>query len=575
MSQRIAIVSSIISRARARNLAKLAEFMGLEPAEFESPDEVLSSRCEVVACHSSVLAELPTKEIDSYLARFRAAFVYGFPLGDKDTIARALTRNALSGTDEIGFPGIEFKFSDAPVCGQLRGLQFQAGWDTKSRAFNGAASGDSIATLIAANERPYFVRRRWGECEIFICAGADITDIDSFATPADPRPETLPTLLPFLMFLKHAFGQGCWANPHPRGTLIIDDPLLRQRYGFLDHEKLLANLESHAFAATIAFIPWNYRRSSPRIAEMFSQNSDRISICVHGCDHTAAEFGDTDEAALSNKARLALERVRLHERLTGLCAENVMVFPQGVFSRAALRALQTNGFLAAVNTSLFPCDANEEELKLRDLLSVAIDMEGFPLFGRRYPLSLFAFAVDLFLGKPALIAAHHDTFRRGYSQISSFARELKAVEPELRWTPLQQTLESAALYRRTSITHAAVRSFTDRLQLTNPYSQRVTFHLERNVGLNIPVREILVDDLPTRYELEGSRLGIEVTLDAGAKAEVRVVRHDSPDTPRAGMARYDMLVAAQRLLSEFRDNYLATNNALLRFTRTAARILMH
>jgi hypothetical protein len=579
MSARIAIVSSNSSRERDRNLARLAEFVGLRPMMVGSLAEAGSSRCEAAAIHSSIIAqELHGRtagyEVDSLFAGLTAAFVYGFPLDGRDTPACALTGKAFSGVSEIGFPGVEYRFARDAVCRQLRGLSFQTGWDERNRTFDESASSDSITTLISANGRPYFARICRARCQIFLCAGANIADIDSFATPEDPRLEILPTMLPFMMFLKHAFAGACWENPHPRATLIVDDPLLRQRYGFLDHEKLLAILESHGLAATIAFIPWNYRRSSRHIARMFSQNSDRLSICVHGCDHTGAEFGETNAAVLRRKAGIALERVRLHEQLTGLSAEHVMVFPQGVFSRAALPALQVGGFLAAVNSELFPCDAHEQDRKLRDLLSVAIDTDGFPLFGRRYPLSLFSFAVDLFLGKPALIAAHHDTFRCGYSQICSFAGELKAVEPQLRWTPLQKALESTALYRRTSPTHARVRSFTDNLKLMNPYGERVTFRVGRNVGSKIPMREILVDGIPARHDIEDGCLQADVILDAGASADVKLVRHQ-PQTYPAGTARYDVLVAAQRLLSEFRDNHLASNDALLRFTRTAARILTH
>jgi hypothetical protein len=580
MSAHLAIVSSSISRERDCNLARLAEFAGLAPTVVGSLAEAASSRCEAVAMHSSVVAQAlrghtAREVVDSIFDGLKAAFVYGFPLGGRDTTARTLSGKAFSGASEVGFPGVEYRFAADTVCRQLRGISFQTGWDERNRTFDDAAASDSITTLISANERPYFARVRHGRCEVFLCAGAEIADIDSFATPEDPRAEILPTVLPFLMFLKYAFAGACWENPYPRATLIIDDPLLRRRYGFLEHEKLLANLESHGFAATIAFIPWNYRRSSPRIAEMFSRNSDRLSICVHGCDHTGAEFGDTNESVLRSKAGIALERVRLHEKLTGLSAEPVMVFPQGVFSRAAMPALQTGGFLAAVNSELFPCDAHEKELTLRDLLSVAIETDGFPLFGRRYPESLLGFALDLFLGKPALIAAHHDNFRSGYSQICSFAGELRAVEPALRWAPLQQALESTALYRRTSPTNGQVRSFTDSLQLKNPYAERVTFNVRRNVGSNIAVREILVDGLPIRHEIEDGRLRAEVTLDAGASANVTLVRRTAPDIYPAGTARYDVLVAAQRLLSEFRDNYLASNNALLRFSRTAARILSH
>src|SRR5215471_11596113 len=173
MSARIAIVSSNVGPERTSNLARLAEFMGLEAAPFESLTEAVSSRCEVVALPSSMLATAAqrsseTTEIDSFLTGFKAAFVYGFPPGVKDTVARRLTRHAFSGTNEIGFPGVEYRFSFDRSCRQLRGLQFQTAWDKKNRAFQEAASSDSIVTLIAANERPYFGRMRRGRCEIFL-----------------------------------------------------------------------------------------------------------------------------------------------------------------------------------------------------------------------------------------------------------------------------------------------------------------------------------------------------------------------------------------------------------------------
>jgi len=51
------------------------------------------------------------------------------------------------------------------------------------------------------------------------------------------------------------------ANNNSRETLaclVIDDPLLKPRYGRLDYKNLLEEMKEHSFFTEIAFIPWNY-----------------------------------------------------------------------------------------------------------------------------------------------------------------------------------------------------------------------------------------------------------------------------------------------------------------------------
>jgi hypothetical protein len=132
--------------------------------------------------------------------------------------------------------------------------------------------------------------------------------------------------------------------------LIVDDPRIIKRYGFINFSKFIDWLIDEDIAATFAFIPWNYRRTDPSIARLLINNKDRVSIFVHGCDHTKAEFASNDNLYLEGICALARKRMMEHERIYGLPWDNVMVFPQGKFSPEAMNALKSTGYLAAINS---------------------------------------------------------------------------------------------------------------------------------------------------------------------------------------------------------------------------------
>src|SRR4030095_11190767 len=102
-----------------------------------------------------------------------------------------------------------------------------------------------------------------------------------------------------------------------------------------------------------------------------------------------------DASLLTKKAGLALQRMESQQTHTGATFEPVMVFPQGLFSTAAVTAVRDNAYLAAVNSTCFPTNMGSDDLKLSDLLRPAVTRyNGFPIFQRRYPRSLIDFAFD-------------------------------------------------------------------------------------------------------------------------------------------------------------------------------------
>ena len=221
--------------------------------------------------------------------------------------------------------------------------------------------------------------------------------------------------------------------------LIVDDPLLRPRYGFLDYGRLLHEMRLHGFFTEIAFIPWNYRRSDPDTVRLLSSNSDYYALCIHGCNHMGNEFGGTNYAELSTLSTTALWRMEQHARITGLPYDPVMVFPQGRFSSAAMRALRDSGYLAAFNSTLEATDC--AAVPAAEYRHPATRMYGdFPLFLRRYPTDRSGFLEDVACGRPVLVVAHQDSFRGGYKPVTDFVDWVNGLG-NVKWASLSAIAE--------------------------------------------------------------------------------------------------------------------------------------
>jgi hypothetical protein len=198
------------------------------------------------------------------------------------------------------------------------------------------------------------------------------------------------------------------------GSIIIDDPLLRENYGFLNYRKLLKLMDVHNFFTTIAFIPWNYNRTDKKIADLFRERLDRFSLCVHGCDHTRGEFAKKDFNYLDNKVKLATARMIEHEKRTGIPFDRIMVFPQGEFSNEAMEALKKNNYMAAVNTVAMPVNG-----------PISCNL---PFFLRYKPEDVIDCISD-----PTFIVLHHDYFKKGYERLTDFVDELNARSINIKW----------------------------------------------------------------------------------------------------------------------------------------------
>ena len=569
---------------------KIAAFLGTETTfatlSTAALDGVVSFQRVVPKCTCLIVdAETLAKALDSMPAGVTAlrsltevaehVFIYGFqPTARHDAIVRALSSGCLLGVQPLR--DIDAKFHVAgghrEWCEQFSGLSLGAVDSTREDSFHEGTEQPRQAVIIRAGEKPFFVRTQNGRSQVFLLACGQLADLDEEVRREPRLLSWFSRLIPLMMFLRGALGEGLWHNDHPRACFIIDDPLLKHRHGFLEYPRLLKILSQHRFSASIAFIPWNYRRTRKQIADLFSAASPSLSLCVHGCDHTKAEFAAKGYELLRGKARLALERMQAHSRLSGLPFDDVMVFPQGLFSPEAVRALDACGYLAAVNTQLCP-QHMPQAMTLRDLLDVAVTaFSDLPLFGRHYPRDSAEFAFDLFLGKPALVVEHHGYFRNGYEVVGHFVNRLNELDSRLVWSNLATICSRACLSRVTPNGDVHVRFYTNRFHLTNSGTRTQTYVLFRRRTSEGTLPSVTVNGHRWVREQKANSLTISLSLDAGQMAAIRVF----PDVPADDAASawkptdiHNAKIFVRRILSEVRDNYVDTNSTLSGMVSTA------
>jgi len=360
-------------------------------------------------------------------------------------IARVLSSGALLGIAPQSDVASQFHVvgSHRQWCGPFSGLSLGAVDPARDHRFLEASGQPRRLAMIRAGDAPFFVRTERGTAQVFLLACGELADLDEqVRRQAQPLP-WFSRLIPLMMFLRGALGDRVWHNDSPRACFVIDDPLLKNRYGFLQYKRLVEAMGRQRCSTCIAFIPCNYQRSSRDVASLLSSSPWVPSLCVHGCDHTDAEFETKDFDSLRGKAQMALDRMKAHERLSGVPFDEVMVFPRGRFSTEAVAALKATGYLAAINGDVCPAS---EKATLRDLLQVAVTrFSDFPLFGRRYPRDLAEFAFDIFVGKPAVAVEHHGYFQDGYGALESFVEQLNALDDRLEWTNLATICSHAHL----------------------------------------------------------------------------------------------------------------------------------
>jgi hypothetical protein len=448
----------------------------------------------------------------------------------------------------------------ADLVGPMRGIRLARGSHDPAWTIAMPTPTSEAHPLITTGQQTVFLRLQHHGVPVLISTAGVIDLAGAVSERGFDVREAWAESVPAAMYFRWAFAKSCWRPRDYSACLIIDDPLLRPRYGFVQFAPLLEEMRRHRFSTSIAFIPWNFRRSRGRVARLFRENPQHLSLSVHGCDHTGAEFGSGEVGRLRQKLTTASARMDRHATATGIQHDRVMVFPQGVFSTAAMAALKCGGYVGVVNTDVTSVDAPPQPVRVADVWDMAVMTYGsFPLYTRRYPWQgPENFAFDALLGKPCLVVIHHDACRGENRPLVKFIDGLNAQLPDLQWRSLGEVLRRGYRWRALASGRHEIEMYAGELLLENPTDNVLHFQLRRRDVDATGVERILAGDVALPFTQEAGYVRAELSLQAHETCLVRVVFRASPAAPiRPDSLKYRVKTAARRYLSEFRDNYVA------------------
>lgn len=572
-------------------MVRLAEFLGISCETLALSDvtehSVFSEKTESDQCclvvNPAVIKEwvgaqgLPAGLAVFLRSRFRRLFVHGLRVDAFDSqLVAALSGARLRSVDPVGeeSPTYAIAKNATNVCGAFSGLSFGPVNPINDHVFTVSGDDPAVRSLISIGGRPFMAAVRLEASELLFVASEDLADLTTEVGDA-PLSDYFSKFVPHAMALRYVAGDECWRPSTSHATIIIDDPLLRKSYGFLDFESLLRLANRHCFHATIAFIPHNFRRNSSRIIRMFKDNPARLSICFHGNDHTNAELASTDPAFLNTMLHIAEHRMQLHRQSTGLPCDRVMVFPQGRFSTEAMKVLKSHDFYAAVNTVSHPAQ-QPVRLTIGELAQPAVlRYGGFPLFLRR-PIRRTQsedVAFNVFFGKPVLIVEHHDVFRRPETLVE-IAGKINSVAPDVRWSNLATVASNSTLTRITPEGKHHVRAYSGTVAVSNLSSSIRRLSVEWGFPDDGVVEQVLMNGaLCSGFEVDDAGIRLAVEAAPGSSTTFQLVHRKAGVLVTSLGFRWNARAFLRRRLSEARDNYFSKNQRVLTAAKSLQRLV--
>ena len=145
-----------------------------------------------------------------------------------------------------------------------------------------------------------------------------------------------------------------------------------------------------------------------------------------------------------------------------------MVFPQGIFSEAAMGALKRTDLIASVNNDIISADPHPRSITISDVWDIAVMRYTFPLFTRRYPWEgIENFAFDTLLGKPAIAVIHHDYCSDHCARLVNFIEQLNALPCAPTWRNLGEVVRRSYRQREISPGVLEVEMYGAELRVEN------------------------------------------------------------------------------------------------------------
>ena len=370
--------------------------------------------------------------------------------------------------------------------------------------------------------------------------------------------------LPLLQLLARSGSSGIGIEHPPRASFMFDDPNLHwSTYGYVHYACLSKQAKLENFHVSFATIPLDAWYAHPATARQFRDNPGRLSLLVHGNNHTrhelAREASTEGCSALLHQARNRIERL---ERRARVGVDRVMVPPHGACSATMLAALPAAGFQGACLSSGSLAAHNPQAEWLTTLgFRPAEQILGCAVLPRWAIVGIDPgeLLVAAYLGRPMILRGHHGDLREGAELLSRAARFINGLG-EVAWLSNADLMRSSFQMRMTGDT-AHIRPFAKEVVVTLP-PRATAFVIE-------PAMPGLTDEPAGFSCLVGGKLvrarcreavPLSETANAGGNV-VRVTRVTVAPKPHPIPLRgIDASSVLRRILTETRDRLMPLAN---------------
>src|SRR5271154_189567 len=248
-------------QAADARLLRLAEFLGARCEPLRLAKEVqqrvgyleraVPDQNSCLVINPQVMREwtggdvLSTELVSSLLLRFPYIFMHALTLDPfVGGLVAAVSGGKLQSVLPIVDAGQPYEISSdsKDICGPFSELSFGPVNTTNDRVLAVSTHDPAVRNLISIGGRPLMAAVKRNKTEILFLASEDTVDVN-VEIGDDPICNYFSRLMPQAMALRHIFGEECWRPCKPHASIIIDDPLLRRKYGYLNFESLLRLME--------------------------------------------------------------------------------------------------------------------------------------------------------------------------------------------------------------------------------------------------------------------------------------------------------------------------------------------
>ena len=267
------------------------------------------------------------------------------------------------------------------------------------------------------------------------------------------QPGDCMNLLPLFHFVKELTGAFLVDKPPLRACFMFDDPNLHwPSFGYIKYGSLIESAKRHNYHVSFATVPLDAWFVHEPTAKLFRQQANRISLLVHGNNHTYRELAGTFNNGESlQMAAQSLQRIARLERRSGVAVSRVMAAPHGACNEQAAEALLNVGYEAACISrgSLMNTNASKSWSSITGLTPAEFLGQGLPIIPR-FRITRFCqpeIILAAFLGQPIIPVGHHQDLADGYDmlvELATFINRLGSVV----WTDLGTLIRSNYTFRQ-------------------------------------------------------------------------------------------------------------------------------